>query len=99
MQGTAQEVIASQSLYTWSLSGSDLPELATRIRALRSVEQVAAFGNTLHITGSDHERLRADLAPLMAEPAREWTEVPPGLEDVFIHLMRNAGEPPITEIH
>jgi ABC-2 type transport system ATP-binding protein len=99
VQGTAQEVIASQSLYTWSVSGSDLPELAVRLRALRSVDQVAAFGNALHVTGSDHERLRADLAPLMAEPGREWSEVAPGLEDVFIHLMRSAGEPPITETH
>jgi ABC-2 type transport system ATP-binding protein len=99
VQGTAQEVIASQSLFTWAVTGGDLPALAERLRALPSVEQVAAFGNTLHVTGADHERMQSELAPLMADPGRTWTEVEPGLEDVFIHLMRNAGETPVTEIH
>jgi ABC-2 type transport system ATP-binding protein len=99
VQGTAQEVIASQSLYTWNVAGDDLSALAKRVRALASVEQVAAFGNALHITGADRERLQSELAPLMAEPGRTWTAVEPGLEDVFIHLMRSAGETPITEIH
>jgi ABC-2 type transport system ATP-binding protein len=99
VQGTAQEVIASQSLHTWVVTGDDLPALAARLRALPSVEQVAAFGNTLHVTGSDRERLQSELAPLMAEPGRTWIEVEPGLEAVFIHLMRSAGEAPVMEIH
>jgi ABC-2 type transport system ATP-binding protein len=99
VQGTAQEVITSQSLHTWVVTGDDLPALAARLRALPAVEQVAAFGNTLHVTGSNRELLQRDLASLMAEPGRTWTEVPPGLEDVFIHLMRSAGEAPVTEIH
>jgi ABC-2 type transport system ATP-binding protein len=99
VQGTAQEVIASQSLITWAVTGDDLPALATRLRALPAVEQVAAFGTVLHVTGTDRERLRSELAPLMAEHGRKWTEVEPGLEDVFIHLMRSVGEAPVTEIH
>jgi ABC-2 type transport system ATP-binding protein len=99
VQGTAQEVIASQSLHTWSVSGGDLVALAKRVRALPAVEEVAAFGTALHIAGSDAEQLRRELEPLMAESGRTWTEVAPGLEDVFIHLMRNAGEAPITEVH
>ena len=99
VQGTAQEVIASQSLYTWAVTANDLPALTERLRPLPAVEQVAAFGAALHITGSDGERLRRELGPIMAEPGRTWTEVKPGLEDVFIHLMRGAGEGPIMEIH
>ena len=91
-QGTAREVIASQSLFTWAVTGEDLAELTPRLRALPEVEQVAAFGNAVHVTGTDRERLRAAIAPLMAEPGREWHEVEPGLEDVFIHLMQGAGE-------
>jgi ABC-2 type transport system ATP-binding protein len=98
VQGTAREVIDSQSLYTWSVSGDALPELATRLRQLQSVEQVAAFGNTLHVTGTDKERMGRELQPLMAESGREWKEVSPGLEDVFIHLMGASSEP-VTEIH
>ena len=91
-QGTAREVIASQPLFTWAVTGDDLAALTPRLQKLPEVEQVAAFGSALHVTGTDHERLKAALAPLMAEPGREWREVEPGLEDVFIHLMRGAGE-------
>jgi ABC-2 type transport system ATP-binding protein len=89
-QGTAAEVIASQTLITWEVSGADLPALAARLRALPAVEQVAAFGTALHVTGSDRLQLDASLAPIMAEAGRTWREVPSGLEDVFIHLMREA---------
>jgi ABC-2 type transport system ATP-binding protein len=99
VQGTAQEVIASQSLYTWTVTGGDLPVLAERLRRLPGVEQVVAFGSALHVTGSDRERLQRELGPTMAEPGWTWTEVKPGLEDVFIHLMRDTGEAPIMEIH
>ena len=58
VQGTASEVIASQALTTWSVTGDDLPALAERLRAAPGVEQVAAFGTALHVTGSDRERLR-----------------------------------------
>ena len=94
VQGTASEVIASQSLTTWSVTGTELPALAGRLRALPAVEQVAAFGTALHVTGSNRERLRAELAPLMTAPGWTWQEVEPGLEDVFIHLMRDAVEAP-----
>ena len=91
-QGTASEVIAGQALITWAVEGEGLPALAAKLRSLPAVEQVASFGTVLHITGSNRERLKAALQPLMEEPGRHWREVEPGLEDVFIHLMRNVGE-------
>jgi ABC-2 type transport system ATP-binding protein len=94
VQGTAQEVIASQSLTTWEVTGDDLPALAERLRGIAAVEQVAAFGSALHVTGSNREALKSALAPLMNEAGREWREVEPGLEDVFIHLMRDADDAP-----
>src|SRR5438552_6234669 len=90
-QGTANEIVASQSLVTWAVTGDDLSALADRLRKLSSVEQVAAFGSTLHVTGADAARLDADLAPLKAEQGGHWQRIDPGLEDVFIHLMRAAG--------
>src|SRR5256885_16773238 len=54
-QGTAHEVIASQSLSTWAVSGDDLAALAPRLKELPEVEQVAAFGSVLHVTGTDHD--------------------------------------------
>jgi ABC-2 type transport system ATP-binding protein len=97
VQGTAREVIESQRLTTWSVTGDDLPALSERLRELPAVEQVAAFGTALHVTGSDRELLRADLAPLMADPGRTWQEVEPNLEDVFIHLMGDGGEKPMAK--
>ena len=98
VQGTAHEVIASQSLHTWSVEGDDLPALATKLSGVQSVEQVAAFGNALHVTGTDPERMRRELSQLMANKRYAWTEVAPNLEDVFIHLMGTATEP-VDQIH
>ena len=90
-QGTVAEVIASQALVGWSVEGPDLPALARRLRALPAVLQVAAFGDMLHVVGRDAVRLEAELAPFHADPRHRWQHVLPGLEDVFIHMMRSAG--------
>jgi len=96
VQGTATDVVASQSLVTWSIEAEDLAPLAERLRALAGVDQVAAFGTALHVTGADEARLDAALAPLKAEPGRRWRRIEPSLEDVFIHLMHD-GMPPIPD--
>ena len=89
-QGTADEVVAAQALVTWSVRGPDLPELALALRPLPGVEQVAAFGNALHVTGSDAAALDHALEPYRADPRLHWEESAPSLEDVFIHLMNAA---------
>ncbi len=91
-KGTAAEVTESQALVGWSVEGPDLASLADELRRLPSVEQVAAFGETLHVVGRDAARLDADLAPLRDDKRWRWQRVVPGLEDVFIHLMRSAEE-------
>jgi ABC-2 type transport system ATP-binding protein len=87
-QGTADDIIASQALVAWSVAGPGLAELAPRLRALPAVDQVAAFGSELHITGTDAGALDAALTPFKAEAGRHWERIEPGLEDVFIHLMQ-----------
>ena len=89
-QGTADEVVASQKLVGWAVEGPDLMALANELRALPACEQVAAFGDRLHVIGRDKARLDADLSPFRADPRYHWEVVEPGLEDVFIHLMRTA---------
>jgi ABC-2 type transport system ATP-binding protein len=93
-QGTVEEVVAGQALVGWSVAGPDLASLARDLRALAGVEQIAAFGGRLHVVGRDAQRLDADLAPFRADPRYRWERVQPGLEDVFIHLMRNAEATP-----
>ena len=99
-QGTAEDIIASQALVAWSVAGPRLAELAPRLRVLPAVDQVAAFGSELHITGTKAAALDAALAPFKSEAGRRWQRIEPGLEDVFIHLMQSSPrreEEPATE--
>ena len=87
--GTVAEVVKAAGLTTWEVSGENLPALADKIRGLSGVEQVVAFGTTLHVSGRNAEKLRASVAPLMTN-AQRWTKIESGLEDVFISLMETA---------
>lgn len=93
VSGTAAQVVASQGLHTWRLSGEGAARLADRLAALPGAEQVASFGTALHVSGTDGERLAASLAPFAADPALRLETVAPSLEDAFIHLMQGATDP------
>ncbi|HOV85875.1 MAG TPA: ABC transporter ATP-binding protein [Syntrophobacteraceae bacterium] len=86
VHGTASEVIAKSRLTSWTVTGPDLARLSERLRQLPGVEQVAAFGNTLHVSGGDADRLEEAVAPFRIPPY-QWQRTTSGLEDVFIHLM------------
>ena len=47
----------------------------------------AAFGASLHVSGTDPGLLERSLAPFRADPRYRWTETRPSLEDVFIHTL------------
>jgi len=88
-RGTVEEVVQTARLTTWEVTGPDLAALAEKIRGQPGVEQVVAFGTTLHVSGSDAEKLRARIAPWMTGAYR-WQQIDSGLEDVFISLMETA---------
>jgi ABC-2 type transport system ATP-binding protein len=88
-RGSVAEVVQTAKLTTWEVTGPDLPALAEKIRGQPGVEQVVAFGTTLHVSGSDAEKLRARIAPWMTGAYR-WQQIDSGLEDVFISLMETA---------
>jgi len=90
--GTTREVIAKAGLSTWEIEGEGLMDVARDLRSLPGVEMVVPFGNALHVSGTDKRALAAALAPFAARPGIATREVEPGLEDVFIHLMRDVGE-------
>jgi ABC-2 type transport system ATP-binding protein len=98
--GTAHEVVQAAGLTTFEVTslrpeatarqaGENLHELAEKIRKLPGVEQVVAFGTTLHISGRDAEKLRASVSPWMTGAYR-WEKIESSLEDVFISLMETA---------
>jgi ABC-2 type transport system ATP-binding protein len=88
-RGTLAEVLASAALFIWSVTGPDLRPLAAALRGRPSVEQVTAFGNTLHVSGHDSAQLEAAIAAVR-DPRHSWQRIPSGLEDAFIGLMDSA---------
>lgn len=87
--GSLRDVLESAELYTWEVSGPELGKLARRLRNLPGLEQVAAFGNKLHVSGRDKKALAEGIAPFR-EGEHTWREITPGLEDAFIALMQTS---------
>ena len=87
--GTTAEVVKTAGLTTWAVAGENLPALAAKLRKLPDVEQVVAFGSTLHVSGHDAVKLRAGIGPFMTA-SYHWQQIDSGLEDVFIGLMEKA---------
>jgi ABC-2 type transport system ATP-binding protein len=89
--GTAAEVIKGSGLYTWTITGEEAHLLIAGLKEKPGVEQVAPFGNTLHVSGHDPEALRAALDDLDRDHYH-WQQSEVGLEDVFISLMKSVGD-------
>ncbi len=87
--GSLADVLASARLTTWTVTGPGLLDLAQKLRGLPGIEQVVAFGTTLHVSGRDATALEASLNSVR-DPRHEWKEIHAGLEDVFISLMDAA---------
>jgi len=88
-RGTVEEVIKTGRLTTWEVTGPDLPGLADKLRGKSGVEQIVAFGSTMHVSGRDAVKLRECVHPWMTGEYH-WTQIESGLEDVFISLMETA---------
>ena len=86
-RGTGEEVVGQSGLVTFEAEGPRADRLAHDLAGKPGVDMVAPFGAALHVSGTDRTKLEAAIQPFRRAPWR-WTEVPPSLEDVFIHLMR-----------
>ena len=89
--GTVRQVVEDAGLVTYAVAGEDLMTLSARLKGLVGVEQVTAFGRTLHVSGTDLALLDHSLAPL--REGYGWNRIEPGFEDVFIHLMERRRDP------
>jgi ABC-2 type transport system ATP-binding protein len=89
-QGTAAEVIASQNLITFALTGPDLAALSEKVKGQPGVDQTVAFGDTIHVTGKDPALLERMLSEATRGTGATFAPIETGLEDVFIHLMQGA---------
>ena len=53
---------------------------------------VTAFGSALHVTGEDADALQDAVREFLDDRSLRWSRAEPGLEDVFIHLMRGVSD-------
>lgn len=89
--GTVDEVVRNAGLTTYILRGPGMNALADALRTLDGVDQVAPFGSTLHVVGTDAQSLKATLDQVRANHPDIVIE--PGetsLEDVFIQFMAGS---------
>ncbi|MBN9233437.1 MULTISPECIES: ABC transporter ATP-binding protein [Phyllobacteriaceae] len=89
--GTVAEVVANAGLTTFIVAGPRLDRLSAELTGRPGVDQVAPFGATLHVVGSDRAALERALADV--EKTHDGVTVMPGetsLEDVFIQFMAGS---------
>ncbi|TIT50958.1 MAG: ABC transporter ATP-binding protein, partial [Mesorhizobium sp.] len=89
--GTVAEVVKNAGLTTFVVQGPRLDKVAEALEGRAGVDQVAPFGATLHVVGSDRKKLEAALADVERE--HKGVTVTPGetsLEDVFIQFMSGS---------
>ena len=88
--GTVDEVVAGAGLTTFVARDGNAGHVEA-LAKLPGVDQVAPFGNTLHVVGQDGRRLEASLARFTDETGLAFTHGETSLEDVFIQFMSRAG--------
>ena len=87
LQGTVDEVIDSSGLTAWTVTGPELILLQAQLKDKPGVDMIAAFGNALHVTGTDAAALGRAIAPYQSDPRYRWDKADPSLEDVFIYTI------------
>ena len=88
--GTVRDVIDKAGLTTFIVNGPRLGEVARELAGDPGVEQVAPFGATLHVVGSDRVKLEAALDKIRHYDGITVEAGETSLEDVFIQFMANA---------
>ncbi|MFQ5438255.1 MAG: ABC transporter ATP-binding protein [Paracoccaceae bacterium] len=90
VSGTVSEVAQSAGLTTWLIEGADVSEASKRLSDAPGVDQVAPFGTTLHVVGTDAGTLEKSVRRVARETGNRATLTQTSLEDAFIRFMRSA---------
>ena len=88
--GTVAGMLRDAGLATVVLDGAGVAEAARRLRGMAGVDQVAAYGTTLHVIGRDRAALLRAATAVADQTGTRLTEAASNLEDVFIQLMGEA---------
>jgi ABC-2 type transport system ATP-binding protein len=90
IDGPSADIPAMVGLTTWRAEGPDLARLEAELTGQADVVQIARFGSTLHVSGTDAAALEATVRRLEARGPQRWSLQPAGLEEAFIYLMTGA---------
>jgi ABC-2 type transport system ATP-binding protein len=93
VQGSADEVVGQAHISTWRATGHGVTQAAQLLKDAPGIDSVAAFGQALHVSGTDREAVVRALQPLQQRDDLTIEETEPTLEDVFIHLLASSGAP------
>jgi ABC-2 type transport system ATP-binding protein len=85
--GTVDEVVEKAALTTFVITGENISHLVGELAGKPGVDQIAPFGNTLHVVGGDAAALTATLKALGTRPGIKIAKGETSLEDVFIQFM------------
>jgi len=91
-RGTVPEVIADSGLHTIVVRGGDTAGIARRLKGRDGIDQIAPFGNDLHVVGLDPNRLERSVRDVIAGSDAVAEPDATSLEDVFIRLMSQSSD-------
>ncbi len=91
VHGTVPDIIAASKLTMWRVTSERSAEIRKALEGRPGVEMVTSFGIQLHVVGEDAAALRATVENVKEQFSAEIQNLPPTLEDIFIHTMSRSG--------
>jgi len=92
-RGTVEEVIKNAHLTTWVVEGQNTEKLMRELQKNPDIATIAPFGDSLHISGVDEQKLLLAIEPFRHESDYQWRAAATSLEDTFIYYMNKpAGD-------
>ncbi len=88
--GTVHDVVENAALTTMVVEGADVHRVANRLANQPGVDQIAPFGNTLHVVGQDGAALKKSVATAVKGQHVTSHQGETSLEDVFIQFMSQS---------
>lgn len=87
--GNIEEVINHANLSMWEVTGPNITTLSRKLQQQPGIDQVTAFGQSLHVVSQDPKTLEKAIEPFKTSEYK-WRKSNADLEDVFIHLVAEA---------
>lgn len=88
--GTVADVVKNAGLTTMIIEGANVMQLAALLQGQPGVDQVAPFGNTLHVVGQDAALLKKTVNRVIRGHGVKAHRGETSLEDVFIQFMAQS---------